>query len=263
MKEKNIKMEKLLSNKNILIMGLRNKWSIAWGIACAASREGARLIFTYQGEREREGVEQLVSEFEGAGLFQCDVSSDEDLDRLFKDLKSGVGILHGVIHAIAHAKREDIHNDFINTSRDGFAHALDVSAYSLVAVSRRAKELMPEGGSIITLSYMGAEKVFPGYNVMGVAKAALEASVRYLAHDLGPGGIRVNAISAGPIKTISARGIKDFGDIMEVAEQKSPLKKSVDQDELGDAALYLLSSLSRGMTGEVMYVDCGYNIMGI
>jgi enoyl-[acyl-carrier protein] reductase I len=256
-------MGKLLENKNILIMGVRNKWSIAWGIAKAAHNEGANLIFTYQGEREREGAEELITLLKGSSIYQCDISSDEEIDNLFNEIKKKYSVINGVVHAIAHAKREDIHNGFINTSRDGFAHALDVSAYSLVAVSRGAKELMTEGGSIITLTYMGAEKVFTGYNVMGVAKAALEASVRYLAADLGPNGIRVNAISAGPIKTISAKGVKDFSDILDVVEQKAPLRKGIDQDELGDSALYLLSKLSRGTTGEVIHVDCGYNIMGI
>lgn len=244
-------------------MGVRNKWSIAWGIAKAAHREGANLAFSYQGEREREGVEELAKELGDVPVFQCNISSDDDIESFFRNLNEKFGIIHGLVHGIAHAKREDIHNEFINTSRDGFAHALDVSAYSLVAVSRKAREIMTEGGSILTLTYMGAEKVFPGYNVMGVAKAALEACVRYLAQNLGPQGIRVNAISAGAVKTISAKGVKDFGTILDVTEEKSPLKKGVDQDELGDAALFLLSGLSRGMTGEIMFVDSGYNIMGI
>lgn len=256
-------MGELLKGKNILIMGVRNKWSIAWGIAKAAYDEGASLIFTYQGEREREGVEELTGTIGNTALYQCDISSDDEIDSLFEQLKKKYGVLHGVVHGIAHAKREDIHNSFVNTSRDGFAHALDISAYSLVAVSRKAMELMTEGGSILTLTYMGSERVFPGYNVMGVAKAALEASVRYLAYDLGKAGIRVNAISAGAIKTISSKGIKDFGNILDVTEERAPLRRSVEQDELGDAALFLLSSLSRGITGETMFVDCGYNIMGI
>jgi len=173
------------------------------------------------------------------------------------------GVIHGVVHSIAHAFAEDIHNGFVNTSRNGFAHAMDVSAYSLVAVSRKARELMTEGGSIITLTYMGSEKVFTGYNVMGVAKAALEASVRYLAADLGVDGIRVNAISAGPIKTISAKGVKDFSSILNVVEERAPLKRGIDQDDVGGSALYLLSSLSKGVTGEIIHVDCGFNIMGI
>ncbi len=256
-------MGALLENKNILIMGVRNKWSIAWGIAKAAHSAGANVIFTYQGEREKEGAENLKVALAGAEIFQCDISSDEEIDALFVQLKEKYGVLHGVVHSIAHANRDDMVNDFINTSREGFAHALDISAYSLVAVSRRAKELMTEGGSILTLTYMGSVKVFSGYNVMGVAKAALEASVLYLASDLGPSGIRVNAISSGPIKTMSAKGVKDFGSILDVVDQKAPLKKGVEQDELGDAALFLLSNLSRAITGEIMYVDCGFNIMGI
>lgn len=256
-------MGDLLKGKNIIVMGVRNKWSIAWGIARAAHKEGASLIFTYQGEREKEGVEELAAELGGVGVFQCDVCSDEELDAFFSAVRERYGVLHGLVHAIAHAKREDIHNDFVYTSRDGFAHAMDVSAYSLIAVSRKAMELMKEGGSIVTLTYMGSEKVFPGYNVMGVAKAALEASVRYLANDLGRVGIRVNAISAGAVKTISAKGVKDFSSILDQTEERAPLKRRVDTEELGDAAMFLLSGLSRGITGEVTYVDCGYNIMGI
>ena len=256
-------MGDLLKNKNIVIMGVRNKWSIAWGIAKAAYNEGANLIFTYQGDREKDGVDELAATLENVPTFQCNVSEDVEIEMFFNALKEKYGVIHGLVHGIAHAKREDIHNGFINTSRDGFAHALNVSAYSLVAVSREAQKLMTEGGSILTLTYMGSERVFSGYNVMGVAKAALEASVRYLAHDLGPAGIRVNAISAGAVKTISAKGVKDFSTILDITEEKAPLKKGVDQDELGDAALFLLSRLSRGMTGEIMYVDCGFNIMGI
>jgi enoyl-[acyl-carrier protein] reductase I len=256
-------MGDLLKDKNILIMGVRNKWSIAWGIAKAAYNEGANLIFTYQGDREKEGVDELADTLGNVPTFQCNVSADDEVETFFAALKVKYGVIHGLVHGIAHAKREDIHNGFINTSRDGFAHALDVSAYSLVAVSREAQKLMTEGGSILTLTYMGSERVFSGYNVMGVAKAALEASVRYLAHDLGPAGIRVNAISAGAVKTISAKGVKDFSTILDITEEKAPLKRGVDQDELGDAALFLLSRLSRGMTGEIMYVDCGFNIMGI
>ncbi|MFZ5985859.1 MAG: enoyl-ACP reductase FabI [Bacillota bacterium] len=252
-------MGALLNNKNILVMGVRNKWSIAWGIVKAAQNEGARVIITYQGERERTGAEELG----GDSTFQCDISSDEDIDNLFNAIKEKYGVIHGVVHSIAHAKTEDLQKDFVYTSRDGFAHAMDVSAYSLVAVSRRAKELMTESGSIITLTYMGSEKVFPGYNVMGVAKAALEASVRYLASDLGPRGIRVNAISAGPIKTLSAKGVKDFSNIMDAVETKAPLRRNITQEDLGNSALYLLSDLSSGLTGEVIHIDSGYSIMGI
>jgi enoyl-[acyl-carrier protein] reductase I len=253
----------LLANKNIVVMGLRNKWSIAWGIAKAAAENGANLIFTCQSDRETKETEKLLKELGDYPVFICDISSDEDINRLFNDLKEKYGVLHGLVHAIAHAKPEDLANGFVNTSREGFAHALNVSAYSLVAVSRAAKELMAEGASIITLTYMGAEKVFQGYNVMGVAKAALEASVRYLAYDLGPSGIRVNAISAGPIKTMSARGVKNFTNILDVVEEKAPLKRNVTQEDIGNSTVYLLSDLSGGVTGEVHYVDCGYNIMGI
>ncbi|HHW49046.1 MAG TPA: enoyl-ACP reductase [Clostridiaceae bacterium] len=253
----------LLSGKNILIMGIRNKWSIAWGIARAAHREGANIIFTYQGEREKDGAVQLASSLEGSSIYRCDISLDEEIDSLFENIKEKYGVIHGVVHGIAHAKREDLLNSFVETSREGFKHALDVSVYSLIAVCRRAKELMTEGGSIVTLTYMGSEKVFPGYNVMGVAKAALEASVRYLSSDLGHEGIRVNAISAGPIKTISSKAIKDFGNILEVVEQKAPLRKGVTLEDLGNSAVYLLSDLSSGVTGEVIHVDCGYNIMGV
>ncbi len=252
-------MGSLLANKNILIMGVRNKWSIAWGIVKAAQEEGAKVILTYQGERERESAEELG----GDSVFQCDISVDEDIDNLFSAIKEKYGVLHGVVHSIAHANSEDLQRDFVYTSRQGFSHALDVSAYSLVAVARGAKELMTEGGSIITLTYMGSEKVLPNYNIMGVAKAALEASVRYLAADLGPQNIRVNAISAGPVKTLSAKGVKDFGSILNTVEQKAPLRRNITQQDLGKNALYLLSELSSGCTGEIIHVDSGYNIMGI
>lgn len=258
-----IKMGELLKNKNILIMGLRNKWSIAWGIAKSAYREGANLILTYQGDREKDSAMELAASLGNASIYQCDVSSDADIESLFDEIQKKYPVLHGVVHGIAFANREDLQNNFINTSREGFLHALNISAYSLVAVCRSASKLMTEGGSIITLTYMGSEKVFPGYNVMGVAKAALECSVRYLAHDMGPSAVRVNAISSGPIKTISAKAVKDFGNILDVYADRAPLKRGVDQDEIGDASVFLLSDLSRAITGEVLYVDCGYNIMGI
>lgn len=256
-------MNELLKDKNIVIMGVRNKWSIAWGIVKSASEHGANIILTYQSEREEKETIALAENLKNSAVYKCDISSDDDIDILFDNLKAKYGVIHGLVHAIAHAKSEDLRNDFVSTSRDGFIHALNISAYSLVAVSRKAAEIMTQGGSILTLTYMGSEKVFPGYNVMGVAKAALEACVRYLAHDLGSKGIRINAISAGAIKTLSAKGIKDFGTILSTVEEKSPLKKSVEQDELGDTALFLLSDLSRAITGEVTHVDCGFNIMGI
>lgn len=256
-------MGELLSNKNIVVMGVRNKWSIAWGIAEAVRREGANLILTYAGERERKGTEELAQELGGAEIFQCDIGSDDEIDQMFTDIKNKFGVIHGLVHCIANAKAEDLQNDFVYTSRDGFAHAMNISAYSLIAVARRAKELMTEEGCILTLTYNGSQKVMSGYNVMGVAKAALEASVRYLANDLGSSGIRVNAISAGPIKTMSARGIKDFSSILDVVEQKAPLHRRAEKENIGDAAVFLLSNLSRAVTGDIMYVDCGYNIMGV
>jgi enoyl-[acyl-carrier protein] reductase I len=193
---------------------------------------------------------------------ECDAGSDASINAVFSELGRRWGTLDGVVHAVAHARSEDIHNDFLLTSRDGFAHALDISAYSLVYVSRKAAELMPDGGSIVTLTYMGSQRVFPNYNVMGVAKAALEASVRYLAHSLGQKRIRVNAISSGPIKTISSKAVKDFSSILGAVEEKAPLRRNVGADEVGGAALYLLSGLSSAVTGEIHYVDCGYSTMG-
>ena len=256
-------MGDLLKGKNIIIMGVRNKWSIAWGIAEAVHKQGASLIFTYQGEQEKSNVEMLAAELGSVACYRVDVTSDDDLDAFFGTISEKFGVLHGLVHAIAYAKREDLQDSFLNTSRDGFALALDISAYSLVAVSRRAGELMTEGGSIVTLTYMGSEKVFSGYNVMGVAKSALEASVRYLANDLGPSGIRINAISAGAVKTLSAKGVKNFGGMLRHSREKAPLRKNVELEELGGTAVFLLSSLSGGTTGEVIHVDCGMNIMGI
>lgn len=253
----------LLENRNILVMGVRNKWSIAWGIAKEAKNQGARLIFTCQSEREKESVEKLVSELNDADIILCDISSDEEIDNLFNILKEKYGVIHGIVHAIAHAKTEDLQNDFVYTSRDGFAHALDVSAYSLVAISRRAKDIMNDGGSILSLTYMGSEKVIKGYNVMGVAKAALETSVMYLANDLGSLNIRVNAISSGPIKTMSAKGVQNFGSILDVVQEKAPLKRNVTLEDVAKSAAYLLSDFSCGVTGEIIHVDCGFNIMGI
>lgn len=242
-------------------MGVRNKWSIAWGIAEFVLNQGANVLFTYLGEREREALEKLVADFPDVKLYPCDVTSDEDIDRLFAQV-SECGPLHGLVHAIAHAKTSDLQNSFVNTSREGFLHAMNISAYSLVAVARKAKELMTQGGSILTLSYYGADKVMQGYNVMGVAKAALEASVRYLANDLGPCHIRVNAISAGPVKTMSAMGIQGFGDILNVVREKAPLRRNVSLEELGSGAGFLLSDLSAGITGQVVFIDSGYSIMG-
>ena len=255
----------LMKDKKVLIMGLRNKWSIAWGITKKLYDEGAELAFTYQGEREEAGIKDVLKQLGGGGgfpLFKCDLGADAEIDAAFDALGQSWGRLDGVVHAVAHAFSEDLQNDFILTSREGFGHALDISAYTLVYTARKAAALMPgEGGSVITLTYMGSERVFPGYNVMGVAKAALEATVRYLAHDLGPRGIRVNAISSGPIKTLSAKAVKNFSSILTVVDEKAPLKRGVGADEIGGAALYLLSDLSSAVTGGIHYVDCGFNIM--
>ncbi|NLW01120.1 MAG: enoyl-ACP reductase FabI [Clostridiales bacterium] len=255
-------LDKLLKDKNILIMGVANKWSIAWGIAQSCMAAGANLIFTYQGERTLESVRQLIKDIPGALSYPCDVTKDEEIARLFENIKNDAGTLHGVVHSLAFAKKEELSGVYYNTSRDGYALAQDISAYSLVAVAREALPLMTQGGSIVTLTYLGGERAVPNYNVMGVAKAALEASVRYLAVDLGPSGIRVNAISAGPIKTIAARGVKNFMDMFKSYESRVPLRRNIEQSDVGDTALFLLSRLSRGITGEVIHVDGGYHILG-
>lgn len=253
----------LLEGKNILIMGIRNKWSIAWGIAKSCDAQGAKLIFTYRGERERESVEELLRDFPGCRAYACNVENEDEVDELFDKLKKEYKSLDGIVHCIAHAQKEDLKKDFLETSKEGYSHALDVTSYSLILVAKHAKNLMPNGGSIVTISYYGASKVMPGYNLMGAAKAALEANVRYLANEIGPIGIRVNSISSGPIKTISSREINDFNSMLEIIEKKSPLKKSVTPAEIGDSAVFLLSELSRGITGTNLYVDNGYHIMGI
>ena len=255
----------IVKDKTILIMGIRNKWSIAYGVAKAAYENGAKLLFTFMGEDNRSKIEELISEFDGSKAFECDVSKDENLERLFTEIKSQYGKIDGILHAVAHANTEDLHNDFIETSKEGFAHANDVSAYTLVATCRIAKklEVLNENASIVCLTYYGSTKMLPGYNVMGVAKAALECSVRYLAENLGKDGIRVNAVSAGPIKTLSAKGIKDFNSILDVVEEKSPLKRNVTTKQVGNAVTFLLSDMSDAITGQVIYADSGYSIMGI
>lgn len=258
-------MKELLVGKTILIMGVANQRSIAWGIARSLHNAGARLVFTYQGERLKENVAKLVATLEGQEslLVPCDVSSDEEIAAAFAQIKAEIGVLHGVAHCIAYARSEDLEGQFVNTSRSGYALAQDISAYSLVAVAREARELMTEGGSIVTLTYLGGERVVKNYNVMGVAKAALDAAVKYLAADLGPDGIRVNAISAGPIRTLAAKGISDFNQILKIIEEKAPLRRTVTQEEVGDTALFLFSNLSRGVTGEIIHVDAGFNILGM
>jgi enoyl-[acyl-carrier protein] reductase I len=251
-----------LDGKIAVVFGLANKRSIAWGIAQKLHEGGAKLAICYQNERMKAEAQGLIDDLPGAEGFQCDVSADAEIDALFAQLKERYGKLDVVVHAVAFAPAEAMHGDFLDTSREAFKIAHDVSVYSLIAVARAAEPLMPEGGSIITLTYYGAEKVVPHYNVMGVAKAALEATVRYLASTLGPKKIRVNAISAGPIKTLAARGVGQLGDMLRMHSEKSPLRRNVDQLEVGGAAAFLASELSGAITGETIYVDCGYNIMG-
>ena len=251
-----------LAGKTAVVFELANKRSIAWGIAQKLSAAGANLAICYQNERMRAEAEDLIKELSGADGFQCDVSVDSEIDSLFAALKEKYGKLDVLVHAVAYAPAEDLRGEFINTSREGFRIAHDVSVYSLIAVSRAAAPLMTEGGSIMTLTYFAAEKVVPNYNVMALAKASLESCVRYLAAGLGPKNIRVNAISAGPIKTLAARGIGALGDMLKMAADRAPLKRNVDQLEVGGVALFLASDLSSAVTGETIYVDCGYNIMG-
>jgi len=251
-----------LEGKTAVIFGLANKRSIAWGIALKLHEAGAKLAICYQNERMKSEAADLIHELPGAEGFQCDVSSDAEIESVFGQFQERFGTIHVVVHAVAFAPPEDLRGEFVNTSREGFRIAHDVSVYSLIAVSKAAVPLMPEGGSIITLSYFGAEKVVPHYNVMGVAKAALEATVRYLASSLGPKAIRVNAISAGPIMTLAGRGVGQMGDMLRIHADKAPLRRNVKQIEVGGAAAFLASDLAGAITGEVMYVDCGYNIMG-
>lgn len=256
----------LLKDKKILIVGIRNKWSIAFGIAKAAYENGAKLIFTYMGEENKDKIEELIKEFDGSKAYVLDgASEDEIVKETFTKIKKENGKLDGIVHAVAHANTEDLHNDFIYTSKEGFNHANDVSAYSFVLVSRMAKELdmLNENASLVTLTYHGSTKVLEGYNVMGVAKAALESSVRYLAANLGKEGIRVNALSSGPIKTLSAKGIKDFSSVLTIVEEKSPLHRNVTTYQVGNVATFLLSNMSEAITGQIIYADSGYNIMGV
>ena len=254
----------LLEGKHGLVLGIANKRSIAWGIAQAAQREGARLAVTYQGERLLENVRELAGQLRDPLILPCDVTQDGDLEALAQSVRQQFGALDFVVHAVAFALREELDGEFLNTSREGYRLAQDISSYSLTALARVTAPLMEgRGGSIVTLSYLGGERVVPHYNVMGVAKAALEMSVRYLAADLGPRGIRVNAISAGPIKTLAASGVHGLSKMLEYHRTHAPLRRTTDQDEVGDAALFLVSSLSRGVTGEVIHVDGGFHVMGM
>ncbi len=259
-------MPQLLAGKTALILGVANRWSLAYAIAQAFIREGAKVILSYQSDRQKLTVEELAADLKAHQAIPCDVTQDAQLDALTNELKSQGTVLNCVVHSIAFANREDLARPFVETSRAGFALAQDVSAYSLVAVARATVPLMAPkdqgGGSIITLTYLGSTRVVENYNVMGVAKAALEAAVRYLANDLGASNIRVNAISAGAVKTASARGIRDFSKMLEGAAGMAPLKRNTDPAEVADAAVFLASDLGRGVTGNILYVDAGMQIMG-
>jgi enoyl-[acyl-carrier protein] reductase I len=258
-------MELTLEGRTYVVMGVANRRSIAWGIAQALDRAGARIIFTYNNERFRESVKKLAATLNGKDslFYPCDVTSDEEIASTFDKIKTDVGTIHGLAHCIAFAKKEELDGDYMNTTRDGFLLAQNVSAYSLTAVLKAAKGLMTDGGSVVTMTYLGGERVVKNYNVMGVAKASLDASVKYLANDLGKSDIRVNAISAGPVRTLSAKGISDFNSVRSLIEERAPLHRSISPEDVGNAALFLFSDLSRNITGETLHVDAGFNIIGI
>jgi enoyl-[acyl-carrier protein] reductase I len=251
-----------LKGRTAVVFGLANKRSIAWAVAQKLHEAGCKLIISYQNERMKQEAEGLLVELPGAETMQCDVSNDTEIASVFADLKERHGKIHVLVHSVAYAPAEELKNDFLQTTREGFRIAHDVSVYSLIALSRAAAPLMTDGGSILTMTYYGAEKVVPHYKVMGVAKAALEATVRYLAADLGKQNIRVNAISAGPIKTLAARGIGNLGDMLKYHADRAPLHRNTEQSEVGGTAVFLASDLASGITGEVIHVDSGYNIMG-
>lgn len=253
-----------LKGKNIVVMGVANERSIAWGIAKKLFEVGANVIFTYRKERSKGKIEKQLTNYSEhtTSIVECDVNSDESIAKAFETIGEEFKVIHGIVHSVAFAHAEDLHNRFVETTRDGYAFAQDTSAYSLIAVAKAAKPYMTEGGSIVTMSYLGAERVLEGYNVMGVAKAALEASMRYLAADIGADNIRVNAISAGAIRTLAAKGVPSFNQILHKIEETAPLKRNTNQEEVADMTLVMLSQLSRGVTGETIYIDSGYNIMG-
>jgi len=256
----------MLDGKTGIVLGVANKRSIAWAIAQALAREGMRLAFTYQGERLKASVEELAGTLAHSPLtLPCDVTNDAEIENVFRAVDEQFGRLDCLVHSVAFAPREDLENEFVKTSREGFKLAHDISAYSLVALTRAALPLFEKGGggSVLALTYLGAVKAVEGYNVMGVAKASLEASVRYLAANLGPRNVRVNAVSAGPVNTLAARGIKGFTTMLKHHAEKAPLRRNVELEEVANAALFLASPLSGGITGEVLYVDCGYNIVGL
>jgi enoyl-[acyl-carrier protein] reductase I len=252
-----------LTGKVAVVFGLANKRSIAWAICQRLSEAGATLAICYQNERLQRDAESLAADLPNARTFMCDVSSDDSIDHVFAEIAAVHPVIHMLVHAVAFAPADALKNDFLLTSREAFRVAHDVSAYSLIALTRAAAPLMSEGGSVVTLTYYGADKVFPNYNVMGLAKASLEAAVRYLSATLGPRKIRVNAISAGPIKTLAARGIGDLQSMLDAAAQRAPLKRNVDPLEVGSTALFLLSDMASGITGETTFVDCGFNITGL
>lgn len=256
-------MPQLLVGKTALVLGIANKWSIAYAIASAFVREGASLILTYQGERQREAVEEFGADLKATKIVNCDVTKPDELESLVTEVRSSTAALHAVVHSIAFANKDDLSRPFLETSRDGYLLAQEVSAYSLVSLARAVAPLMTEGGSLTTMTYLGSTRVVQNYNVMGVAKAALEASVRYLASDLGPAQIRVNAISAGPIKTASARGIKDFSKVLDGVAASAPLRRNTDPAEVADTAVFLASDLGRGVTGNVIFVDAGFQTVGL
>ena len=253
----------VMAGKRGLIMGVANDRSIAWGIAAAAAAQGAELAFTYQGDALKKRVEPLAASVGSDLVMPCDVTDDASVEAVFDQLKSKWGSLDFVLHAIAYSDKEELKGGYVDTTRENFRRTMDISVYSFTAIARRAAEMMPDGGSLLTMTYYGAERVMPHYNVMGVAKAALEASVRYLAVDLGGRNIRVNGLSAGPMKTLAASGIGDFRYILKWNEYNSPLKRNVTLEDVGGAGMYLLSDLSSGVSGETHHVDCGYHIVGM
>jgi enoyl-[acyl-carrier protein] reductase I len=253
---------KLVEGKKALIFGVANDHSIAWGIARSLHDQGAEIAFSYAAEPLERRVRPLAAQLGSTFVERCDVSNDEQITRLFSEVRERIGRIDILVHAIAYAPRQDMEGDFVNTSRSGFQTALDVSAYSLVALTRAALPLMTGGGSVLTLTYNGAEKVAPGYRVMGVAKAALEATVRYLASELGMKGVRVNAISAGPVRTLAAAGVPGFRAIYDRVANSTPLRRNIDIDDLGNAAIWLSSEMSRNVTGQVVFVDAGHSILG-
>jgi len=255
-----------LSQRTYVIMGVANKRSIAWGIAQSLANAGANLVFTYAVERLEKNVSDLVATLDSAEkhlVIPCDVTKDEDIEVAFNQIKDKVGVIHGIAHCIAFANREELDGEYLNTTREGFLLAHNISSYSLTAVTKAARPLMTDGGSIVTMTYLGGERIVQNYNVMGVAKASLDASVKYLANDLGKEQIRVNAISAGPIRTLSAKGIGGFNEVIKEIEAKAPLKRTVTIEEVGDTALFLMSDLSKGITGELLHVDGGYHAIGL